>query len=76
MTVKIKEAAIFIKFGSHRQRRDGLIFLADKQSYYSFSRSFGKGVYKVTAEEYEKLKTARVLFTRLKAPYDDLIRCH
>ena len=67
---------IFIKFGSHRQRRNGLALIADKQSYYSFSRSNGKGVYRVTNEEHEKLKYARILFTRLKAPYDDLIRCH
>jgi hypothetical protein len=59
---------LLIKFGSHRQRDNAFryVFKGKKQSYYSFDRSTGKGVYEVTPKEIEELKKWRVKFTKYK----------
>ena len=63
----------FIEFLSHRARGRGLGHLSDKQSYYSFKRGTGKGIYKATNKEISELKSfARIKFKILRPPYDDL----
>ena len=68
----------YIRFSSHRAREYGLRALDRRPlSYYSWKRKTGPGgVYELTEEEIAKLRGERLVrFTRLRGPYDDLLRC-
>jgi hypothetical protein len=67
---------LFVKVQSHRQRSRAYSVLGGhRQCYYSFQRNTGRGVFKVTAEEYRALKDRGRKCTRLHAPHDDLREC-
>lgn len=72
---------LLVKFGSHRARDKALGALGSGrgsqhkwQGLCSFKRHVGHGVYEVTPQEFEKLKTGNYKFSKFKDG-DDLFNC-
>jgi len=71
---------LYIKFPSHRSRDTALRLLGltgrSVQSYCSFHRNTGKGVYDLTKEQVEAIRGRPLVhFAVLRGPFDDIRKC-
>lgn len=66
---------LLVKFLSHRSRDAVFKSLKNQRSLCSFKRSTGHGVYEVTPDEFEDLKSRKkIKFSKFKDG-DDLLKC-